>query len=67
MGADGEFVRSMQKPVEPATYTAFYEGVLGALKGEGEAPVDAQVAGQVIRVIELAKQSSKEGRTLAFE
>lgn len=67
LGPDGKWVRKVQKPVEPETYAAFYKGVLAALKGEAGMPVDAQVVGQVIQVIELAKQSSKEGRTLAFE
>jgi hypothetical protein len=34
------------------------------LAGEGKVPVDPMAAGKVIRLIELAKESSKEGKTL---
>ena len=50
--------------IEPVTYKAFYEKVGEALVGKGQGPVDPQGPVDVIRLIELAKLSSKEGRTL---
>ena len=34
------------------------------MAGEGEAPVKSEDATGLIRLVELARQSSKEGRTL---
>jgi predicted dehydrogenase len=50
--------------VEPPTYAEFYRKFARALAGEGKVPVDAKVAADVIRLIELAKESSKTGKTL---
>ena len=35
-----------------------------ALAGEAEVPVKAEEAVEVIRLVELARQSSREGKTL---
>ena len=66
VGADGKMEKSTLEPVGPGMYVQFYEQLLGALRGQREVPVDAEGAAKVIRVIELAKQSSREGRTLDF-
>ena len=50
--------------VEPVTYKKLYEGVAGALAGSQEGYVDPQGPADVIRLIELARLSSREGRTL---
>lgn len=50
--------------VEPVTYQAFYTKLAKALAGQGEVPVEPEGSAAVIRLIELAKQSSKEGRTV---
>ena len=50
--------------VEPATYAAFYTGFAKALAGQGELPVKAVEAMDVIRLIELARESSQTGKTL---
>ena len=50
--------------VAPLTYTAFYSQLAQALAGKGEVPVKPEGAASVIRLIELAQLSSKEGRTL---
>ncbi len=50
--------------VEPATYAAFYRKLAKALAGNGEVPVKAEDASAVIRLIELARESSQTGRTL---
>lgn len=48
----------------PPTYAAFYTQLANALAGEGEVPVKAEEARDVIRLIELARRSAGEGRTL---
>lgn len=48
----------------PATYSAFYVQLAKALAGEDDLPVKAEEASDVIRLIELARLSSKEERTL---
>ena len=50
--------------VEPVTYKKFYEGVAGVLAGEKKGYVDPDVPAAVIRLIELARLSSREGRTV---
>ncbi len=48
----------------PGRYTAFYEGVAAALRGEAPLPVEAREARDVIRVIEAAQVSARERRTV---
>jgi len=50
--------------VEPLTYGVFYKQLAKALTSEGEVPVKPEGSAEVIRLIELAKQSSAEGKTL---
>jgi len=50
--------------VEPLTYGVFYKQLAKALAGEGDVPVKPEGSAEVIRLIELARQSSAEGRTL---
>ena len=50
--------------VEPVTYRAFYSHFVEALAGQGEVPVPPKTPKDVIRLIELARLSSKEERTL---
>lgn len=38
-----------------------------ALQGEGEVPVSADEAADVLRVIEMAMESSETGRVVAWE
>lgn len=60
----GQAVAQSCPNVEPVTYKAFYEGLAQSLNGQAGPPVDPQGAADVIRLIELAKLSSTEGRTL---
>jgi predicted dehydrogenase len=46
------------------TYTTFYSEFAKALSGEGQVPVRPEEARDVIALIELARRSSQEGRTL---
>jgi predicted dehydrogenase len=50
--------------VQPATYLEYYRIFASALRGEGEVPVKAEEARDVLRIIEMAEQSSEEGRTI---
>ncbi|CAF9937475.1 MAG: hypothetical protein ALECFALPRED_007263 [Alectoria fallacina] len=50
--------------IEPVTYSAFYSQFSKALAGQDEVPVKPETPRDVIRLIELARLSSKEGRTL---
>lgn len=51
----------------PGRYQGFYENIYAALNGEAALSVTAAQARDTIRLIELAQQSSAEGRTLAVE
>lgn len=52
---------------EPVTYTEYYRRVARALAGErDQIPVDAEHAIGLIKLVELARESSKEGKTLEF-
>jgi scyllo-inositol 2-dehydrogenase (NADP+) len=50
----------------PGDYAAFYREMAAAVRGEGPVPVPAGQARDVIRVIECATESSREGRVVAF-
>ncbi|KAI9807384.1 MAG: hypothetical protein M1833_000128 [Piccolia ochrophora] len=50
--------------VKPVTYVEYYRLFAQALAGNGEVPVKAEEARDVIKLVELARQSSKEQRTL---
>jgi scyllo-inositol 2-dehydrogenase (NADP+) len=50
----------------PGNYTAYYDGVAGALRGRHGLPVDAREARDVIRVIEAAQRSARERRTVTL-
>lgn len=49
---------------KPPTYSRFYDTLAEALAGRGEVPVLATDARNAIKIIELANQSSREGRTI---
>lgn len=48
----------------PPTYSAFYSSFAEAMAGKGDVPVRAEDASQVIRLVELARESSRMGRTV---
>jgi scyllo-inositol 2-dehydrogenase (NADP+) len=50
----------------PGDYAAFYREMGAAVRGEGPVPVPAGQARDVIRVIECATESSRDGRVVAF-
>ncbi|KAL1628637.1 hypothetical protein SLS56_005746 [Neofusicoccum ribis] len=61
---DGKPVRQTHATLPPATYVEYYRVLEKALNGQGEVPVKAEEASAVIRLVELAKESSKLGKTL---
>lgn len=50
--------------IEPETYVGFYRRLAKALDSGAPVPVDAADARNVIRLIELARESSAKGCTL---
>ena len=61
---DKEIVEERYPNVEPVTYLGFYKQLASALLGKSPVPVDAKDARNVIHLIELARQSGLEGKTL---
>lgn len=61
---NGQPDRNPYPNIEPVTYSAFYSQLAIALAGEGDVPVKPEGPRDVIRLIELARRSSREGRTL---
>ena len=60
---DGKPVKEIVPTVEPPTYTEYYRKFARALSGE-QMPASGAEASEVIRLIELAKESSRTGKTL---
>ena len=52
--------------MKPATYVEFYSIFANSLKGQGEVPVKAEEARDVLQIIEAVKLSSKEARTVSL-
>ena len=63
---DGAPSRSIIPTVHPPTYVEFYRVLAKALRGEGESPVKPEGARDVLRIVEAAIESSKEGRTITL-
>ncbi|MCJ1306867.1 hypothetical protein MMC25_000511 [Agyrium rufum] len=62
---DGKPTKKVQSTVQPPpTYTTFYMLLGDAIQGKGNVPVNPEDAANVIRLIELGRKSSQEGRTL---
>ena len=62
-GADGS---AAPFPSVPGSYEVFYRAMAAAVRGEGPVPVSAEQARDVIRVIEKALESSRDGRVVDF-
>jgi predicted dehydrogenase len=60
----GSFKRTSYGTVTPSTYTGFYKEFAAALDQKQKVPVSAEEGANVIKLVELAKKSSDEGRTL---
>ena len=61
---DGDKITERAVPTEPGDYCAYYENVRDAILGTAELAVTPQAALSVMRVLELAKQSSNERRVV---
>lgn len=61
---DGKPAAQVASTVDPPTWTEYYRGFARALAGQGDVPVRAEDAANVIRLVELARESSKTGKTL---
>jgi predicted dehydrogenase len=62
---NGEITSEVVPTVEPATYAEYYRKLARALAGDmNQLPVEPEVAALVIRLVELAKESSATGRTI---
>jgi predicted dehydrogenase len=65
---NGKPVGSVLKNVVPETYASLYAGFKKAIEGGGEidVPVKASDARDVLRIIEAARQSAKEGKSISL-
>jgi predicted dehydrogenase len=62
---DGEITSEVVPTVEAATYAEYYRKLARALSGDMDhLPVDPAMAALVIRLVELALESSKSGKTM---
>lgn len=63
---NGKIVSEVAPTVEPPTYTAYYSRLAAALNGDvSKIPVSPEDAVNVIRLVELARESSRLGQTLS--
>ena len=61
-----KFKREKYPSVKPTLYVEYYRLFVLALQGKGEVPVKPEDAADVLRIIELAQESSKTGRTMSW-
>lgn len=61
---DGKPVKEVYPTVEPPTWSEYYRKLARALAGQGELPASGAEAREIIRIIELAKESSRLGKTM---
>ncbi|MEN8250251.1 MAG: oxidoreductase [Bacteroidota bacterium] len=66
LDSNGESVISRIKS-EPGDYRDYYKNIYQTLSGEAVLDVTAEQARDVIKMIELARQSSSEGRTILLD
>lgn len=64
---EGTLQASKYPNVSPPTYKAFYDTLFNALEGRSDVPVSARDARNVIKIVELAKESSKMGVTISIQ
>lgn len=53
-------------PTIPGWYRGYYENVVAAIRGRAKVTVTPEIARDGLKVIELARQSHREGRTVAW-
>jgi len=64
--ADGSITSTVVPTLFDVNWRTYYSLFKKALDGEGPVPVSADIPAQVIRLIELAKESSYTGKTIAI-
>lgn len=62
--AEGESLVSSPFPTMPGDYCAYYQGIRDALNGQGDNPVPAAQAIEVMRLIELGERSAERRGTI---
>lgn len=62
----GKFSEQPYPSVEPATYVEYYRVLAKALQGQGKVPTSAEEAADVLRIIEMAQESSDTGNTILW-
>lgn len=65
--SDAGLIERAYPNIKPLTYATFYRQFASALAGGSKVPVDPAGCARVIHLIELARQSSREGRTIALD
>jgi scyllo-inositol 2-dehydrogenase (NADP+) len=63
---EGEKVTERVLPTEAGDYRGYYENIRDAILGKAELAVTPQAALSVMRVLELAQQSSRERRVIQY-
>lgn len=63
---DGSFKTEIVPTVYEQNYRTFYAAFAKAVAGEGEVPVSPEGPAKVIKLIELAKESAKSGKTIVL-
>jgi len=58
------FTKQTYPSVKPTLYVEYYKILAKALNGQGNVPVKPEDASNVLRIIEMAQESSRTGRTL---
>ncbi len=61
---DGDSLRQQAVPTLAGDYRRYYENIRDAISGRAEPAVTAAAAGRVMEILELARRSSLERRTL---
>lgn len=53
-------------PTIPGCYSGYYENIVAAIKGVAKVTITPEIARDGLKVIELARQSDKEARTVRW-
>ena len=65
--AEGSGFKSQPYPsVKPTLYLEFYKIFAKALEGQGKVPVQPEEAADVLRMIEMAQESSRTGQKIRW-
>ena len=65
--AEGSGFKKRTYPsVEPTLYLEYYKLLAKALKGQGQVPVNPEDAANVLRIIEMAQESSRTGQAIRW-